>query len=532
MREITSQNLIILVSVFLIVFGNITFFSNTIKVYPPNAENLPFLFSLALLYFSVNVIFFSLICFRFTIKPGLIAVLLVSSITAYFMDTYNIIIDETMLDNAFNTNAAESFDLISPKLFLYLALLGIAPSLLIYRLRITRQRPKQAIIFRTSIIVGALVTAVASVFIFGNFYAPFFREHKQLRFYANPAYYLYSIGKYAGKNTKEANTQLKAIGQDAKTPESDEHRELIILVVGETARADRFSLNGYERTTNPLLEQEDVISFNNTWACGTSTAVSVPCMFSIYDHDHYLNGEANAIENSLDVLQHAGVNVIWLDNNSDSKGVAQRVPFENYRTPDNNPICDTECRDEGMLSNLQSYIDQHPQGDIFIILHQMGNHGPAYYKRYPKEFERFTPTCQTNQLEHCSREEIDNAYDNAILYTDYFLSKTITLLKQNVEQFETAMFYVSDHGESLGENNLYLHGMPYMLAPDAQTHVPMIMWFGQNFDQEEIDLQSLRKQTSNRYTHDNVFHTILGLFELETPIYDEKLDIVEHTDDH
>jgi lipid A ethanolaminephosphotransferase len=135
-------------------------------------------------------------------------------------------------------------------------------------------------------------------------------------------------------------------------------------------------------------------------------------------------------------------------------------------------------------------------------------------------------------LEHCSREEIDNAYDNAILYTDYFLSKTITLLKQNVEQFETAMFYVSDHGESLGENNLYLHGMPYMLAPDAQTHVPMIMWFGQNFDQEEIDLQSLRKQTSNRYTHDNVFHTILGLFELETPIYDEKLDIVEHTDDH
>ncbi len=532
MKGITSHRLIVLVSIFLVAFGNIAFFSNVTKVYPPNADNIAFLVSLALLYCSINIIFLSLICFRYTIKPVLIAVLLVSSITAYFMDTYNVIINGEMLDNVFNTNAAESFDLLSPNILLYLALLGIAPSLLVYKVRIIKQSFKQAAMIRMTTIIVALCIAVSGTFMFGNFYASYIREHKLLRFYANPIYYIYAIIKYPVEHSSVATVQLNKIGQDAMIPEADTNRELIILVVGESARADRFSLNGYSKKTNPLLEQETLLSFNNTWACGTSTGISVPCMFSIYDHDHYLNGKANAIENMLDVLQHAGINILWLDNNSDSKGVAERVTYKNYRTAENNSICDTECRDEGMLANLQTYIDQHPQGDIFIILHQIGNHGPAYYKRYPKEFERFIPACHTNQLEECSNEEINNAYDNAILYTDYFLSKTIALLKQNEDNFEAAMFYVSDHGESLGENNMYLHGLPYMLAPETQTHVPMIMWFDKGFLEEDIDLPTLQNKISNKYTHDNVFHTILGLFELETTIYDKGLDIVDHTEEY
>ncbi len=528
MRQITSQKLIILVSVFLIVFGNFAFFSNTMKVYPPNPGNIAFLLSLAFFYCSVNVIFFSLICYRYTIKPVLIVVLLLSSLTAYFMDSYNIIFNGEMIDNILGTNPAEAFDLISTKPFLYLVLLGIVPSLFVYKIRITKQGLKQAIIFRISTIAVALCIAISSMFIFGDYYASYIRKHTRLRFYANPTYYIYAAIKHPFENPDVTNTQLKTLGKDAKIPDSDTDRDMIILVVGETARADHFSLNGYARKTNPLLENANVISFGNTWACGTSTGVSVPCIFSIYDHDHYLNGKANAVENMLDVLQRAGVNILWLDNNSDSKGVALRVPFINYRTEDNNPICDVECRDVGMLSNLQTYIDQHPKGDIFIILHQMGNHGPAYYKRYPKEFEKFTPTCQTSQLEDCSLEEINNAYDNAILYTDYFLSKTINLLKQNEDKFETAMLYVSDHGESLGENNMYLHGMPYMLAPAEQTHIPMVMWLSKNFDKDEIDLSALRKQSNNKYSHDNVFHTILGLFEVETSIYDSKMDIIKH----
>jgi len=295
-------------------------------------------------------------------------------------------------------------------------------------------------------------------------------------------------------------------------------------VVGETARADRFSLNGYQRETNPLLKKEQLVSFSNFWSCGTSTAVSVPCMFSNINASDYKKENVKSTENIVDVLQHAGVNVLWLDNNSDSKGVALRVPYQSYKSPEINTVCDPECRDIGMLKNIQGYIEEHPQGDIFIVLHQMGNHGPAYYKRYPAEFEKFTPVCKTNQLEDCSKEELNNAYDNAILYTDYFLSEVIGLLKENVENFETAMFYVSDHGESLGENGLYLHGLPRFIAPDTQTHVPAIIWFDDGF--YGLDMKLLARKTDNKYNHDNVFHTILGFMEIESATYDKKMNII------
>jgi len=127
-----------------------------------------------------------------------------------------------------------------------------------------------------------------------------------------------------------------------------------------------------------------------------------------------------------------------------------------------------------MLLNLQRYIDNHPMGDIFIALHQMGNHGPAYFKRYPDKFKKFLPTYETNQLENCSQLEIRNTYDNAIVYTDYFLSKLITILNNHNDQFEAALIYVSDYGESLAENGLYLHRLPYMFAPYTQKHVPLL----------------------------------------------------------
>lgn len=363
---------------------------------------------------------------------------------------------------------------------------------------------------------------------FGNFYASFLREHKSLRPYANPTHYIYSLVKFVGNSFGYKSNQLKHIGLDARTASHDKDRELIILVVGETARADHFSLNGYKKKTNPYLESEQIISFDNIWSCGTDTIQSVPCMFAVYNHDDYNKTKAEATENLLDILQHAGVSVIWLDNNSDSKGVALRVPYESYKSADKNPLCDSECRDVGMLTRLQSYIDKHKQGDIFIVLHQMGNHGPSYYKRYPPQFENFRPACKTNQLENCTVEEINNAYDNAILYTDYFLSKAIELLKENSSQFEAALLYVSDHGESLGEYGLYLHGLPYVIAPDVQKHVPMIMWFSGSFNNKEVNVRSLKDKIHDKFSHDNLFHTILGLFEIKTDVYNKALDIIDH----
>ena len=246
-------------------------------------------------------------------------------------------------------------------------------------------------------------------------------------------------------------------------------------------------------------------------------------MFSVYGHNRFTAKKALSTENVLDVLRHAGVNVLWLDNNSSSKGVADRVTYINYRSPHVNRVCDGECRDEGMLPGLQDYINKHSDGDIFIVLHQMGNHGPDYYKRYPAGFEKFTPVCRSNLFEECSKNEINNAYDNAILYTDYFLNRVIELLKQNKEHFETAMFYVSDHGESLGEYGIYLHGLPYYFAPEAQVHIPAIMWLGDKFN--KVNAVALAKKRNKKYSHNNIFHTILGMLEIQTSIYNSNLDI-------
>jgi lipid A ethanolaminephosphotransferase len=247
-------------------------------------------------------------------------------------------------------------------------------------------------------------------------------------------------------------------------------------------------------------------------------------MFSALGAENYDGDKARTTENALDVLHVAGVNVLWRDNNSSSKNVSDRLPTEDFRTPSTNTICDDECRDVGMLVGLQDYINSHPEGDILIVLHQMGNHGPAYYKRYPKSFEKFTPACQTNELSECSIEEIGNAYDNAILYTDYFLSKVIALLKQNDDKFETVMMYASDHGESLGENGMYLHGMPNFVAPKAQRQVPMIFWLGANYD--DVPFEALAAKRDMPLNHDIIFHSLLSVMEVESAVYNKELDIL------
>ena len=307
-------------------------------------------------------------------------------------------------------------------------------------------------------------------------------------------------------------------------PADDIERELIIFVVGETARADHFSLNGYAKKTNPLLEQETLFNMPQMSSCGTSTAVSLPCMFSILSQDQFSNDDAAHMENAIDVLKHAGVNILWRDNNSSSKGVADRVTYESFKSPETNPVCDVECRDIGMLSGLDDYIEKHPTGDILIVLHQMGNHGPAYYKRYPAEFETFKPACKTAQLEACSQQQISNAYDNAILYTDYFLAESIQFLKSYSNRFETALMYVSDHGESLGESGIYLHGLPLFIAPQAQTHVPAFLWLGENYD--DVEPEPLAHLARQPLTHDNLFHTLLGLFEIDSKVHDKTKDII------
>jgi lipid A ethanolaminephosphotransferase len=523
-----NTTLILATAVSLLLFYNFAFFRNIIAAYPLTLGNSLFIGSIALLLLSLITILLTLVSSRHIIKPALIIIVFVSSFASYFMDSYNVVIDTSMIENIFSTNFSESLDLFSLKLFIYIFLLGILPSLFIYKLNISYCTLKKEFITKMIVIFIALAVVTSQILIFSKSYSSLFREQKILRYYANPVTYIHSSLAYLNQKLGSSNTVIKPVGQDAKIPASDNDRELVILVIGETARADRFSLNGYSKQTNPLLEKEQVVSFKNVASCGTATAVSVPCMFSMYTRDGYSDEHARDTENLLDVLHHAGITILWRDNNSDSKSVALRVPYQDYKSPDVNPVCDEECRDEGMLVGLQEFIEKQTTGDIFIILHSMGNHGPAYYKRYPKLFEKFTPACHTNQLENCTNEEINNAYDNAILYTDYFLSKVINLLKHNDDKFETAMLYMSDHGESLGENNLYLHGLPYILAPNTQKYVAAVLWLGERFYEDGLDINAIKTKADNAFSHDNLFHTILGLMELETADYDKELDILSH----
>ncbi len=506
---INQYRVLFFVSIFFVAFYNFAFFSNIALAYDLSQTN-NLCFFLCIIAFLCFFIFFllSLIAYKFSTKFSLIILFLISSGVAYFQDTYNVIINDEMIRNILQTNPNESLELFSFKLVIYVVLLGILPSIFIYKLPISYEKPIRFKL-KSLIISFSILTILALSF--SKFFASFFREHKPLRYYTNPTYWIYSSVKFGINLASNKQNTFQILTQNPTLNQRDKN-SLVFMVVGETARADRFSLNGYTKKTNPLLEKKAILNFPNMYSCGTSTAISVPCMFSYFTKDDYDDQKAYYTQNVLDILSKAGVKVLWIDNNSDSKGVALRVDYKKI-------TCNAkECKDEDMLKDLDTFIKAHESKNVLIVFHQMGNHGPSYHKRYPKEFEKFKPVCKTNQLENCTKEEVSNAYDNALLYTDYFLSKSIDFLSTYKNKFSTSLFYVSDHGESLGEKGLYLHGLPYFMAPEEQTHVASFMWFS---DDRYKDIN-----TDKKYTHDYVFSTILGLFDVKTKLYDANLDIL------
>ena len=511
---------IFLVVAFMMLTGNLALFGRIVENYPLTISNLPFILSLTLFFSLATAIFFLLICHGKATRWILAIYLLVVSQAAYYMDKFGVVVDVSMLDNIMQTDVREFAGLLTMSLVVRTLLLGIIPAWLVIKYFPKSVSGFAEILPRLRVLGILLLLLIVVVAPFSGGYASFIRQHKATRFYANPIYSTYSIVKYVDQQINIAKVvPLKHIAQDAKKLGSSGKPELMVMVVGETARADRFSLNGYHKDTNPMLAQQGVVSLSNVSSCGTSTSVSVPCMFSALGRKAYDKETALNQQNALDVLAAHGVEILWRDNNSDSKGVATRLKVEDFRTPTLNPVCEGECRDIGMLTGLEQYIEARKGKDILIVFHQMGNHGPEYYKRYPKEFEKFKPVCTTGELKDCSHEEIDNSYDNAILYTDYFLSKVIDFLKKYDDERATAMLYVSDHGESLGEHGIYLHSAPYMVAPKEQTHVPGIVWMGKNFDYKN---EQLLPHKDDALSQDDLFCTLLVTFKLDTQMCEAK----------
>ena len=501
-----------------------------------NARGLAFGIGFGVAIAAIHVALFSLLAWRWTLKPVITLFLLAAAGGAYFMLSYGVVIDRSMMVNVLLTDGREARELLSLRMLGALLALGVLPAALLWRARIAwttplRQLRQNAIVFAAA----CAVLASAGGLFFQDLSATM-RNHTQLRYLVNPLNSFYALAIVGRQPVQRSGVAVLPLGEDAHLPAlaAGAKPPLMVMVVGETARADHIGLNGYARDTTPRLGSEPgVASLRNVWSCGTNTAASVPCMFSNLGREAFENRPANT-EGLADVLQRAGYAVLWLDNQAGGcKGVCDRVPKVDYRAlqaaaPE---LCQgDECFDEVMLRGLDERIARLPAErrarGVVVFMHQMGSHGPAYYLRSPARFKRFTPECTTNALQQCQREEVVNAYDNTMAYTDHFLASTIDWLKTRQAQWAPALVYVSDHGESLGENNLYLHGLPYRFAPDVQKHVPWISWFSPQFERQSgVATACLKAKADERLSHDDYFHSALGLLNVQTQVYDPARDI-------
>lgn len=491
-------------------------------------EHWTFVLTVAVAYVLLLNILISLFAFRPIFKPFLIVLLFTTAAISYFSDIYGVIIDKSMIHNILETDVNEATELLTWPLCNHLLWFGALPAALVALARIRFLSVKQEMLIRVGVIFGSLVILIAAGMSHYKQFVLFGRENRELQAYLNPAYPLYSLQRVVRKKFfARAAEPLRIVAPDAARNAAGP-RKVVVLALGETARAGEFAFNGYERDTNPQLAKREVINFSQVQACGTSTAESLPCIFSALDRENYSRDKAARQENLLDILQRLGVTVLWRDNNSGSKGIADRIAYEDLSRQTDAELCGGgNCFDEILLQDLGRRLTE-TAGDMLIVLHLKGSHGPSYYRRTPSAFKTFAPECTLDNIQDCPREEIINAYDNTIVYTDYVLAKLIDLLK--AQDVATAMLYVSDHGESLGENGLYLHGLPYALAPDEQKQVPMIFWASDKYiAQDALNVEALATRRSTPYSHDVVFHSILGLFDVDSDIYRPDLDIFSNS---
>lgn len=527
----TVEQLLLAASVFWALAANGPFLAAALRGRPP-ADPGTWGFALALLVLlgAVHFLLLALVANRWIVKPLLALLAVVTAVSAYYMTRYGVYLDPSMLRNVLRTDVVEARELLSPALWLQLLLYAGLPIGLLWRVRIVNRRWSRAAWVRAGGIALALAVAVATLIAIFQPLASLMRNHREMRYLITPANLVWSAGAVAMADAKGAAVPREAVGLDARPGPLAAHRErplVVVLVVGETARAANWGLNGYARQTTPQLATLPVINFSDVTSCGTNTEVSVPCMFSALGRHRYDESRIRHSEGLLHVLARAGVAVHWRDNQSGCKGVCDGLPNDTVQGLNAPGLCsDGRCLDEGLTHGLDQRLAK-ARGSQLLVLHQLGNHGPSYFRRYPPAFARFAPACEHDDLQRCTREEIVNAYDNALLYTDHLLARLQQQLQAHESSVDTALIYVSDHGESLGEKGLFLHGMPYAIAPSEQTHVPMVMWLSAGLQRSQsLDVACLRRRATKAASHDHLFHTLLALTDVQTALYDPDWDLI------
>lgn len=520
--HVSYSQFVWLVSLYLVIAFNGLFLFNMLEAASkPEHVNWLFIASVPFFLLALTAMLLSWLSLITFVKPVLLTSIVVSSLLFYATLNYGVIFDKSMLQNILETNSGEAFSYLNVQVIAFITVLGVLPAYLFSRFKIVgsfRVRLKSFAFLNITAFITIAVIAVP----FYKDYASVGRNNRQLTSYITP-FAFYTAGyKYLRDNYFYPPLPFKVLD---KTPHlfAKQQSSLTIMVVGETARAANFSLQGYDKPTNQYTPKLGVKYFSDVSSCGTATAISVPCMFSRLDRNHYDSRIAQSQENTLDIIQRSGVEVTWIDNNSSCKGVCARVNSQTVEPTKSNPLCDGRyCFDEVLVEALAAKLAKSHAKHQLVVLHMIGSHGPTYYRRYPEKYTKFLPDCPRSDIQNCNTEQLTNTYDNTIAYTDLVLSKLINLL-QNNQADDKALLYVSDHGESLGERGLYLHGFPYALAPKEQTQVPMLYWSNKLADTRFN--QCIEQQRNHAFSHDNIFDTLLGLTHVQSTEYHPEQDI-------
>ena len=432
-------------------------------------------------------------------KIVLILFFIINAISVYFINTYGIIIDESMIGNVLNTNYSESSSFFSLKLVGYILFLCLVPSVFIAKAEIIKLPIKNILklslfaLLAIAILVG--INAKNLLWIDNN--------SKQIGGLAMPWSYVVNTSLFykhkSNANEKEILLPNATIKDNQKT--------VVVLVIGESARRANFSLYGYSKNTNPLLSKKRNLFHFNATSCATYTTAGVKCILEHTNTDELYEILPNYLERN-------NVEVVWRTTNWGEPP----LHIKNYQKREfllKNYAEQNGSFDEILISDLKKQIMSSTKNKILIVLHTATSHGPKYSTRYPRSFEKFSPVCNSVEPGKCSQQELVNAYDNTIVYTDYLLSSIINRL-QELPEFKSTMMFVSDHGESLGEKNLYMHGLPMSFAPKEQYEIPFIVWTSNN---------SVKTKPTEILSQNHVFHSVLNFLAIDSPIYNESLNI-------
>lgn len=492
---------------------------------------------LALLHFLLLAPFMA----RAWARPLLAVLVLVAAVSSHFVQGLGAVLDPDMLRNALRTEWTESRELLTGSMLLHVLVQALPAWWLISQVRLAAPRSWWRAALRRVlwwlVALGLFVALLMSVF---QPFSSLMRNHKALRYQVVPAAPLWSLPRSLFNEAKEVNRDRTPIGQDAQPGPSwaaQQRPRVLVLVVGETVRAANWgphtTLDGSSRNTAPLTGADPSLTlFPVVDTCGTNTEVSVPCMFAPVGRRDYDESRIRREQSLLHVLAKAGVDVRWLDNQSGCKGVCDGLNQTFTRDLPLAPgLCrDGQCLDDSLLHGLEANLAA-AKGTQIWVLHMLGNHGPAYHRRVPEGFAPYKPICAVDDLGRCSRAEITNAFDNALRHTDVVLARLWQSLQAASQSggVDTAMVFIPDHGESLGERGVYLHGLPYAIAPKEQTQVPMLMGLSEGFRASRGWSATCLKDLPHRVAkpqHDHLFHTVLSLLDVKTALYDPRWDML------